>query len=163
MGGFNGPHGGSQDAGIEQAVIFHAMLQGKFHIAFATTDLKRIKAFYGGLLGCAEGRSSTHWVDYDFFGHQLTIQEVARLERVKRVYNPKSNVPSEHWGIVLRMADWKKLRDKFKKVGVTFFIEPTVVMKGEVGEQHSLFIEDPDGHAIEFKAFEEEDALFRKA
>jgi extradiol dioxygenase family protein len=138
------------------------MLQGKFHIAFATTDLKRVKAFYGGLLGCSEGRSSTHWVDYDFFGHQLTIQEVARHERVKRVYNPKSNVPSEHWGIVLKLAEWRKLRDKFKKVGFTFFIEPHVVMKGEVGEQHSLFIEDPDGHAIEFKAFEEEDALFRK-
>lgn len=139
------------------------MLQGKFHIAFATTDLKRIKAFYGGLLGCPEGRSAEHWVDYDFFGHQLTIQEVPKLIKTARIYNPQSNIPSDHWGIVLGMDDWKKLRDKFKKVGVTFFIDPHVVMKGQVGEQMSLFIEDPDGHAIEFKAFEKMVNLFKKA
>lgn len=138
------------------------MLQGKFHIAFATTDLKRIKAFYGGLLGCPEGRSAKNWVDYNFFGHQLTIQEVPRMERVSRVYNPKSNVPSDHWGIVLDMDDWKKLRDKCEKIGVTFFIDPNMVMKGEVGEQMSFFIEDPDGHAIEFKAMTEKNALFKK-
>ncbi|MBL7984051.1 MAG: glyoxalase, partial [Flavobacteriales bacterium] len=96
-------------------------------------------------------------------GHQLTIQEVPRHERVQRVYNPKSNVPSDHWGIVLDMDDWKNMRDKCKKVGVTFFIEPTVVMKDEVGEQMSFFIEDPDGHAIEFKAMAEKGNLFKKA
>ena len=85
------------------------MLQGKFHIAFATTDLKRIKAFYGGLLGCPEGRSAKNWVDYNFFGHQLTIQEVPRHERVQRVFNPKSNVPNDHWGIVLDLDDWKAM------------------------------------------------------
>jgi extradiol dioxygenase family protein len=138
------------------------MLKGTFHIAFATTDLKRIKAFYGGLLGCAEGRSSEHWVDYDFFGHQLTIQEVPRLERGKRIYNPGSNVPSEHWGIVLELEDWKRMRDKCRKVGVTFFIEPTVVMKGHAGEQMSFFIEDPDGHPIEFKAMMKPGALFQR-
>ena len=138
------------------------MLQGKFHIAFATTDLKRIKAFYGGLLGCAEGRSAANWVDYNFFGHQLTIQEVPRMEKVTRVYNPASNVPSEHWGIVLDLEDWKNMRDKCRKIGVTFFIEPCTVMKGEVGEQMSFFIEDPDGHAIEFKAMAEKGNLFKK-
>ena len=81
---------------------------------------------------------------------------------MQRVYNPKSNVPSDHWGIVLDMDDWKNMRDKCKKVGVTFFIEPTVVMKDEVGEQMSFFIEDPDGHAIEFKAMAEKGNLFKK-
>ena len=138
------------------------MLQGKFHLAFATTDLRRIKAFYGGLLGCPEGRSAKNWVDYNFFGHQLTIQEVPSVIKTSRTYNPKSNVPSDHWGIVLDMEDWKRLRDKCKKIGVSFFIEPTVVMKGEVGEQQSFFIEDPDGHAIEFKAFPKEANLFKK-
>ncbi|MBL7964840.1 MAG: VOC family protein [Flavobacteriales bacterium] len=143
------------------------MLTGTFHIAFATTDLKRIKAFYGKLLGCPEGRSSDNWVDYNFFGHQLTIQEVPKLIKTSRIYNPKSpaspsGVPSEHWGIVLSMMEWKRLRDKLKKVGVPFLIEPRVVMKGQVGEQRSLFIEDPDGHAIEFKAFEDPGALFAK-
>ncbi len=138
-------------------------MKGRFHLAFATTDLKRIKAFYGKFLGLPEGRSAETWVDYDLFGHQLTIQEVPKLIKTARIYNPQSNVPSDHWGIVLSMDDWKKLRDKFKKVGVKFFIEPRTVMKGEVGEQVSMFIEDPDGHAIEFKAFAKDKDLFRKA
>ncbi len=137
-------------------------MNGHFHIAFATTDLKRMRAFYGKFLGLKEGRSAKSWVDYDFFGHQLTIQEVPVTYRTARNYNPKSNVPSDHWGIVLSMSDWKKLRDKLKKVGYAFFIEPRTVMKGEVGEQVSMFIEDPDGHAIEFKAFENSGDLFRK-
>ena len=139
------------------------MLQGTFHIAFATEDLKRIKAFYGGLLGCEEGRSADQWVDYNFFGHQLTVQQVGRVKRVERSYNPQSNVPSSHFGIVLDMEDWIRMRDKLVKVGVKFLVEPCVVMKGQVGEQMSMFIEDPDGHAIEFKAFERSSDLFRKA
>jgi len=138
-------------------------MKGSFHIAFATTDLKRMRAFYGKFLGLEEGRSATTWVDYDFFGHQLTIQEVPVTYRTARIYNPESSVPSDHWGVVLSMSDWKKLRDKLKKVGHPFFIEPRTVMKGEVGEQVSMFIEDPDGHAIEFKAFEKSKDLFRKA
>lgn len=138
-------------------------MNGRFHIAFATTDLKRAKAFYGKFLGLKEGRSAPSWVDYDFFGHQLTIQEVPVTYRTARIYNPESNVPSDHWGVVLSMSDWKKLRDKLKKLGHPFFIEPRTVMKGQAGEQVSMFIEDPDGHAIEFKAFEDEGDLFRKA
>lgn len=138
------------------------MLKGRFHIAFATTDLKRVKAFYGGLLGCAEGRSSDTWVDYDFFGHQLTVQQVPMLTHAARTYNPQSHIPSDHWGIVLELTDWRKMRDKCKKLGVRFSIEPQVVMKGQVGEQRSFFIEDPDGHAIEFKSFEDPANLFRK-
>ena len=138
-------------------------MNGAFHLAFATTDLKRMKAFYGKFLGLKEGRSAESWVDYDFFGHQLTIQEVPITYRTARIYNPQSNVPSDHWGIVLSLTDWRKLRDKLKKVGVPFYIEPRTVMKGEVGEQRSMFIEDPDGHAIEFKAFADDADLFRKA
>jgi extradiol dioxygenase family protein len=138
-------------------------MEGRFHLAFATTDIKRIKAFYGSFLGLKEGRSSDTWVDYDFFGHQLTIQEVPKLIKTARIYNPKSKVPADHWGIVLSLADWRRLRDKLKKVGIPFYIEPNTVMAGEVGEQRSLFIEDPDGHAIEFKAFADPDNVFKKA
>lgn len=137
-------------------------MEGRFHLAIATTDIKRMKAFYGSFLGLKEGRSAATWVDYDFFGHQLTIQEVPLTYRTARVYNPQSSVPSNHWGVVLNIADWRKLRDKVKKLGITFLIEPNTVMKGEVGEQRSLFIEDPDGNAIEFKAMLEEDNLFKK-
>jgi extradiol dioxygenase family protein len=76
---------------------------------------------------------------------------------------PESHIPSDHWGIVLELADWRKLRDKCRKLGVRFTVEPQVVMKGGPGEQHSLFMEDPDGHPIEFKAFEDPASLFRKA
>ncbi|MCB9179722.1 MAG: VOC family protein [Flavobacteriales bacterium] len=139
------------------------MLQGRFHIAFATVDLKRMKALYGGILGCTEGRSAENWVDYDFFGHQLTIQQVPRIKRAERTYNPQSNIPSDHFGIVLEWADWQRMRDKLRKVGVRFLVEPQLVMKGQVGEQMSLFIEDPDGHAVEFKAFENARDLFRRS
>lgn len=142
-------------------------MEGCFHLAIATTDLKRMRAFYGKFLGLKEGRSAGTWVDYDFFGHQLTIQEVPLTYRTARVYNPQSpgapaGVPSNHWGVVLTIADWRRLRDKVKKLGIAFLIEPTTVMKGEVGEQRSLFIEDPDGNAIEFKAMLEEGNLFKK-
>jgi len=140
---------------------FGKPMNSRFHLAFATTDLKRIRAFYGKFLGCPEGRSAETWVDYDFFGHQLTIQEVPKLIKTARIYNPKSSVPANHWGIVLGMADWKKLRDKFQKVGITFFMEPRVVMKGKIGEQMSMFIEDPEGNAIEFKAFTHAEELFQ--
>ncbi|HQZ43904.1 MAG TPA: glyoxalase, partial [Flavobacteriales bacterium] len=109
-----------------------------------------------------EGRSAETWVDYDFFGHQLTVQEVPKLTKIARIYNPKSSVPANHWGIVLGMADWKKLRDKFTKLGITFFMEPRIVMKGKMGEQMSMFIEDPEGNAIEFKAFTHAEELFKK-
>jgi extradiol dioxygenase family protein len=109
------------------------MLHGRFHLAFATTDLKRIKAFYGGLLGCEEGRSADTWVDYDFFGHQLTIQQVPMVTKTAGTYNPQSQVPSNHWGIVLELADWRKMRDKCKKLGVRFFIEPQVGDEGRSG------------------------------
>ena len=136
-------------------------MNSRFHLAFATTDLKRIRAFYGKFLGCTEGRSADTWVDYDFFGHQLTIQEVPKLIKTARIYNPKSSVPANHWGIVLAMADWKKLHDKFQKLGITFFMEPRMVMKGKVGEQMSMLIEDPEGNAIEFKAFTHAEELFQ--
>lgn len=139
------------------------MLNGTFHLAFATEDLKRSKAFYGGTLGCAEGRSADTWVDYDFFGHQLTIQQVARVKRPERTWNPDGKVPSEHFGIVLEWDDWHRMRDKLQKVGVPFLVEPRTVMPGQVGEQVSLFIEDPDGRAIEFKAFEKKEDLFKRS
>ncbi len=143
-------------------------MEGRFHLAFATTDLKRVKAFYGGFLGLKEGRNAATWVDYDFFGNQLTIQEVPMLIKTAKVYNPQSpsspaGVPANHWGVVLNISDWRLLRDKLTKVGVPFQIEPNTVMKGQVGEQRSLFIEDPDGNAIEFKAMLEDGNLFRKA
>lgn len=84
------------------------------------------------------------------------------MTKIARIYNPKSSVPANHWGIVLGMADWKKLRDKFTKLGITFFMEPRIVMKGKMGEQMSMFIEDPEGNAIEFKAFTHAEELFKK-
>lgn len=133
-----------------------------FHLAVAVDDLDVARAFYGGLLGCAEGRSSDHWVDFNFFGHQLVchLGEVA-----PEIRNPvdKERVPVPHYGIVASMDDWKSLRDRLLEAGVEFVIEPQIRFQGEVGEQATMFLQDPAGNHLEFKAMREPAQLFASA
>ena len=112
-----------------------------------------VQGLYGGTLGCAEGRSADTWVDFDFFGHQLTIQQVARVKRPERTWNPDGMVPSEHFGIVLEWEDWHRMRDKLQKVGCpSWWTAHRDARSGRrTGEPvHRRY----DGRAIEFKAFE---------
>ena len=111
-----------------------------FHLAFPVTSLRNARRFYGELMGCPEGRSSDEWVDFDFFGHQIVA----------------------HFGIVLDMAQWTQLADKLRAAGTRFVIEPYVRFKGEVGEQATMFLYDPCGNALEFKAFADRSQLFAK-
>ncbi len=133
-----------------------------FHLAFPVTSLAKARAFYGDFLGCREGRSSDEWVDFDFFGHQI----VAHLsdEAGHRTTNAvdSHDVPVRHFGVVLPMADWDALAQKLKNAGVKFVIEPYVRFKGEVGEQATMFLLDPCGNALEFKAFKDIGRLFAK-
>ena len=133
-----------------------------FHLAFPVTSLAEAREFYGEFLGCREGRSSDEWVDFDFFGHQI----VAHLsdEAGHRSTNAvdRHDVPVRHFGVVLPMADWEALADKLKRAGVKFVIEPYVRFKGEVGEQATMFLLDPCGNALEFKAFKDIGRLFAK-
>ena len=134
-----------------------------FHLAFPVHDLAAARAFYGDLLGCAEGRSSNQWVDFNFFGHQL-VAHLAPNECGHRETSPVDNhdVPVRHFGAVLSIPEWQRLADKLKAADTKFVIEPYTRFKGEVGEQSTMFFLDPSGNAIEFKAFADMDSLFRK-
>jgi extradiol dioxygenase family protein len=125
-----------------------------FHLAIPVHDLAAARAFYGELLGCAEGRSDADWVDFDFFGHQLVCHRVAQAAPGAG-HNPVDghDVPVPHFGMVLEMPDWEALAKQLKAAGVAFVIEPTIRFKGRPGEQATMFLTDPSGNALEFKAF----------
>jgi extradiol dioxygenase family protein len=134
-----------------------------FHLAFPVHDLDEARRFYGGIMGCAEGRSSDQWIDFDFYGHQI----VAHLDASARsiaVYNPVDghDVPVPHFGLVLTMPQWEALAERLKKAEITFGIEPHIRFKGEVGEQATMFFCDPSGNALEFKAFADDSQLFAR-
>lgn len=133
----------------------------RFHLAFPVTDLDAARAFYGGFLGCPEGRSSEHWVDFDFHGHQIVAHKVASTQMADATsLVDGDNVPVRHFGAVLDLSAWHALADRLKAAGTRFVIEPHVRFKGEPGEQATMFFLDPFGNAIEFKAFANIDSLF---
>jgi extradiol dioxygenase family protein len=136
-----------------------------FHLAFPVDDLEAARAFYGGVLGCAEGRSSDRWVDYDFFGHQLVAHQVdGRPDHEDGDSNAVDghDVPVPHFGVVLPWGQWHDLADRLKAAGVDFVIEPYIRFEGEPGEQATMFLLDPSGNALEFKAFQDPSNLFVK-
>ncbi|MBL8628834.1 MAG: VOC family protein [Rhodospirillaceae bacterium] len=135
-----------------------------FHLAIPVHDLKAARAFYGDVMGCPEGRSSDHWIDYDLFGHQLVVHLSDQVKAHPDHTNPVDghDVPVPHFGVVLTMARFETLAEKLRKVGVKFVIEPYTRFKGEPGEQATMFFRDPSGNAIEFKAFANRQQLFAK-
>ncbi|QUL37710.1 VOC family protein [Erythrobacter sp. JK5] len=132
-----------------------------FHLAFPVDDLAAARAFYGGVMGCAEGRSSEEWIDFDFHGHQI-VAHLAPGKAGDRASNHVDGhgVPVPHFGLVLDMADWEALADRLRAAGTEFVIEPTVRFKGKPGEQATMFLRDPAGNALEFKAFADVALLF---
>ena len=136
-----------------------------FHLAIPVYDLAAARQFYGDLFGCAEGRSSEHWVDFDFFGHQLVIHRAPKMAHQEAAHrNPVDGheVPVPHFGVVLAWDDWQRLAERLQARGTRFVIEPHVRFAGQVGEQTTLFLLDPCGNALEFKAFKEIGQLFAK-
>ncbi|MEO0589069.1 MAG: VOC family protein [Pseudomonadota bacterium] len=131
-----------------------------FHLAFPVDDLAAARRFYGELLGCKEGRSSEEWIDFDFHGHQI----VAHLSGVAgdRTANDVDgeHVPVPHFGLVLDMEEWRALADRLEAAGTDFVIAPTVRFEGKPGEQATMFLRDPAGNALEFKAFADIRQLF---
>ena len=135
----------------------------RFHLAFPVTDLARAREFYGRYLGCAEGRSSDAWVDFDFFGHQIVAHKIAAAQMSDATsLVDGDNVPVRHFGVVLSILDWEALAAKFKAAGQAFVIEPHIRFRGQPGEQATMFFLDPFGNALEFKAFADPDRLFAK-
>ena len=142
-----------------------------FHLAFPVHDLDAARAFWGGVIGCPEGRGAAQWIDFDFFGHQIVAHLVPGLPPAgahDSSANPAANlvdghdVPVPHFGIVLAMADWQALADRLVAAGTRFDIAPYVRFKGQPGEQATMFFRDPSGNAIEMKAFEDLGQLFAK-
>jgi hypothetical protein len=134
-----------------------------FHLAFPVTSLDAARRFYGGVLGCPEGRSSADWVDFDFHGHQI-VAHLAPDEARRAVAHDVDGdaVPVRHFGLVLAMAAWEALAERLRAAGIAFLVEPHVRFRGEVGEQATMFVLDPCGNAIEFKAFADPSRLFAR-
>jgi len=135
-----------------------------FHIAFPVRDIAEARAFYGGVLGCPEGRSDTDWVDFNLYGHQIVAHRVAGSAPPIAGHNPVDgdSVPVPHFGVVLSMADWRALAELLRAAKVEFVVEPHIRFEGQPGEQGTMFFLDPSGNALEFKGFEDLDQLFAR-
>ncbi|MDA1073767.1 MAG: VOC family protein [Proteobacteria bacterium] len=136
-----------------------------FHLAVAVRDIEESRAFYGSLLGCSEGRSAAHWVDFNLYGHQFVCHLNPALGpegRLDTHHNPVDghDVPVPHFGVVLDMASFQVLAARLEKADIKFVVEPHIRFAGEPGEQATMFFTDPSGNALEFKAFNNLDALF---
>lgn len=141
------------------------MALSPFHLAIPVHDLALARRFYGEVFGLAEGRSSAQWVDFDFFGHQLVIHEHPRTPSQEAAHTNAvdgHNVPVPHFGVVLSWDDWERLAQRLRERGTQFVIEPHVRFQGQVGEQATLFLFDPCGNALEFKAFKDIGQLFAR-
>jgi extradiol dioxygenase family protein len=151
----------------------------RFHFAFAVHDLSSARDFYGGLLGCPEGRSDEHWVDFDLYGHQIvahldparqrsgvagaeTDEPSAEMRDAVRNEVDGDHVPVPHFGLILGWAEWHDLAARLRAAGIAFVIEPHIRFKGLPGEQATMFFRDPSGNALEFKSFQDEAQIFAK-
>jgi extradiol dioxygenase family protein len=133
-----------------------------FHLAVPVHNLDEARNFYGGVLGCEEGRSSAHWIDFNLFGHQFVTHLAENAGIVHRNEVDADQVPVPHFGIILPMDEWENLAEKLKSNGIKFIIEPKIRFKGEVGEQATMFFLDPSGNALEFKSFADFSQVFAK-
>ena len=133
-----------------------------FHLAFPVDDLEAARAFYHGLLGCAVGREAERWIDFDFFGHQVSAHLVDSTGEDTRNEVDGEEVPVRHFGAVLPRAQWQELADRLREAGQEFLIGPTVRFEGQAGEQATFFVRDPAGNALEFKSFNDPGRLFAR-
>jgi extradiol dioxygenase family protein len=136
----------------------------RFHHAFPVHDLDAARRFYGDLLGCPEGRHADHWVDFDLYGHQIVAHlDTSRTPRIRTSNDVDGDdVPVPHFGLLLTPEDWQALADRLTAADTEFVIEPHVRFVGEVGEQSTMFLLDPSGNALEFKAFADDAQVFAR-
>lgn len=137
-------------------------MRSVFHLAYNVTDLDEARRFYGGLLGCAEGRSTETWVDFDFFNHQISLHLGEPFKVVNSGYVGEHIVPMPHLGVVLELDEWQKLADRLVAADTEFVLAPSVRFEGEAGEQWTMFFYDPSGNPIEVKGFKSLAEIFDK-
>ena len=131
-----------------------------FHLAINVTDLSQARAFYAGVLGCTEGRSTESWVDFSFFGHQLSLHQGTPFATADTGKVGAHMVAMPHFGVVLGYDDWRALADRLEGAGIDWVIAPTVRFQGQPGEQWTMFFRDPSGNPIEVKGFRDMDGVF---
>lgn len=145
-----------------EVVALNELGRPRFHLAFPVHDLASARAFYGDVLGCPEGRSAATWVDFDLRGHQIVAHLAPDDCRPVSTNDVDGDaVPASHFGLLLAIDDWQTLVERLKAAAVDWVIEPTVRFAGEPGEQHTCFLRDPSGNALEFKAFADDSQVFR--
>ena len=134
----------------------------RFHLAFPVTNLEATRAFYVDVLGCGTGRESEHWIDFDFFGHQVVAHLVEPNEHPTAAHNPVDghSIPAFHFGPILPWDDFDGLANKLSAAGISFVVEPNTRFAGLKGEQRTMFVADPSGNHLEFKTFRDESMLF---
>ena len=137
-------------------------MQSIFHLAFNVRDLDGARRFYGGVLGCAEGRSTDTWVDFDFFGHQISMHLGEPFATADTGHVGDVLVPMPHFGLALALPDWRALADRLEAANTDFVLKPQVRFEGQPGEQWTMFFRDPFGNPIEAKGFRSLDAVYDK-
>ncbi|WP_298820112.1 VOC family protein [uncultured Roseibium sp.] len=137
-------------------------MQPCFHLAYHVTDLDEARAFYGRLLGCQEGRSTETWVDFNFFGHQLSLHLGKPFETTNTGKVGNHMVPMPHLGVVLDMEEWKALAQRLVAANLDFVVAPTIRFEGQPGEQSTMFFLDPSGNPIEVKGFANAAGIFER-
>lgn len=135
-------------------------MKSLFHLAFNVTDLDLARRFYGDVLGCAEGRSTTTWVDFDFAGHQLSLHLGEPFKTALTGHVGEHLVPMPHFGLVLALPNWQAMAARLQAAGTAFVLAPQVRFEGEPGEQWTMFFYDPFGNPIELKGFRSLDTLY---
>lgn len=143
-----------------QAAAILARMRSLFHLAFHVTDLDIARRFYGDLLGCREGRSTDTWVDFDFFGHQISLHLGTPFTSAPTGLVGGHRVPMPHFGAILELPEWQALADRLKAGAVPFVMEPQVRFEGQPGEQWTMFFHDPSGNPIEIKGFRSLDQVY---
>lgn len=131
-----------------------------FHLAFPVKDIEVTRVFFTEIIGCSVGRQAERWIDFNFFGHQISAHLVDALEDIPANPVDGESVPARHFGLVLAWDAWHEMVARLNTKGVNYLIKPTTRFKGEVGEQATFFIKDPSGNALEFKSFKDREQLF---
>ena len=135
-------------------------MKSLFHLAFNVTDLEEARRFYGGLLGCREGRATATWIDFDWFGHQLSLHLGKPFQTECTGQVGEHRVPMPHFGLVLALPDWQALAERLQAAGTPFVLAPQLRFAGQPGEQWTMFFCDPSGNPIEIKGLRSLDALY---
>lgn len=131
-----------------------------FHLAFPVRNLEETRAFYVDVLGCQTGRSSASWIDFNFFGYQITAHLVGNLEKMPEKIVDGHDIPVPHFGLIMSWEDWHRAVDHMNYIGIAFRVGPHIRFKDAVGEQATFFLEDPSGNCLEFKAFRRQADVF---